>query len=215
MTRPQAFIWLHLDGSCRPVFFPATFSDKEFCPCSGFFWLLMWLRHPCHSLRSFSAKQSNLSEKNLSRPADYALLDYYDYSNLDGEEICSVTFRFQVHRQICILFRFEHITTFKYVLPQHHQLHRNDGIRRRRHEHRVRPLATFYQHLKVVPHPFYVGCDDPIVCYCENVSPELLTSLFAEVWETRVKNKSSTGLRSCFGNGCFCGLTCFSKDLFI
>ena len=44
--------------------------------------------------RSFSAGQSNLGEEN--RPADYA-----PCANLDGEEVCSVAFRFQDHRQIC------------------------------------------------------------------------------------------------------------------
>ena len=65
-------------------------------------------------------------------------------ANLDGEDVCSVTFRSQAHRQICILFHFERISILKFVLPRYRQLHQNDGIR---HEHHIRLLSTFYQHL--------------------------------------------------------------------
>ena len=125
-------------------------TEDRRLPCSGFWRFLLashlpdqeWgrfcsLKH--HSLCSCSARQSNLSEEGVSRPADYA--------NLDGDEVCSEAFRFQVHRKICILFRLERIALLKSVLPRYRQLHQNDGIHRRRHEHHDRPLATFYQHL--------------------------------------------------------------------
>ena len=65
------------------------------------------------------------SEVSVNRPADYV-----PCANLNGEEVCSIAFRFQVHRQVCILFRFERIAIFKSVHPRYRQLHQNDGIRR-------------------------------------------------------------------------------------
>ena len=53
-----------------------------------------------------------------------------------------------------LLICFERLALLKSVLPRYRQLHQNDGIRRRRHEYQVRPPATFYQLLGVVPHPF-------------------------------------------------------------
>ena len=103
------------------------------------------------------------------------------------EEVCSLASRFQVryalHRQICIRFRLERIALFKSVRPWYRQFRQIDGIRRGRNEHLVRSLATFYEHLGLVPHLFYIGCDGPVVCLCKNVSPGHLTSLFAELWE--------------------------------
>ena len=139
---PEVDGFLRLSWSGLRFLLAARVPDPEWCRFCG-------LRHPCHSLRSFSARQSNHREESISRPADYA-----PCANLDGEEVCPVSLRFQVHRHICILICFERVAILKSVLPRYRQLHHNDGIRRRRHEHQVRPLATFYQHLGIVPHPF-------------------------------------------------------------
>ena len=65
-------------------------------------------RYLCQSLCSFSARQSNLSDGGISRPAPWA--------NLNGEEVCFVAFCFQVHRQICILFCLECIAILNYIM---------------------------------------------------------------------------------------------------
>ena len=100
-TRPWAFIRLHLDGSllviCKPAagsYFPTIphLLVEELAPsirwiidtgdrrlsCSGF----CSLRHPCHSLRSFSDRQSHLSEECIIRPADQS-----PCVNLHGKEV--------------------------------------------------------------------------------------------------------------------------------
>ena len=88
--RPTAFSELSWSGLLRLLLAPHV-PDPEWCRFCG-------LRHPCHSLLSFSARQSNLCEESISRPADYA-----PCANLYGEEICPASLCFQVHWQICIL----------------------------------------------------------------------------------------------------------------
>ena len=126
---PEIDGFLRLSWSGLRLLLAPHVPDPEWCRFCG-------LRHPCHSLLSFAARQSNLCEESVSRPADYA-----PCANLDGEQVCPVSLRFQVHRQICILICFERVAVLKPVLPRYRQLHQNDGIRRRWHEHQIRLLA--------------------------------------------------------------------------
>ena len=64
--------------------------------------------------RYSALEQYNLGEERIGRPVILCPLHQHRW---DGEEICSVAFRFQVHRQICILFCLERIAVFKSVLP--------------------------------------------------------------------------------------------------
>ena len=139
---PEVDGFLRLSWSGLRFLLDPHVPDPEWCRFCG-------LRHPCHSLLSLSARQSNLREESVSRPADYA-----PCAKLDGEQVCPVSLRLQVHRQISILICFERVAVLKPVFPRYRQLHQNDGICWRRHGHQIRPLATFYQRLGIVPHPF-------------------------------------------------------------